>query len=215
MTAPVAALVLRAARRVVARAAAEGGGAPELSLDRIAAWLEAAPAAGGALEGGGGGRARRDMPEADAGTGPAAARRARADEVHHAVHALRLAGELAAEEPDRLQLPGFGPSTWRAIGILREGDRGPAGGWAAAVADLPLPDLGGEAPPRLARPAAVGRGAAGGPGTAQDGTGVNGAGRRVSLHRERPGHRPDRPPHDSRLGHQAAVARRARRRRNQ
>ena len=154
MTAPVAALVLRAARRVVARAAAEGGGAPELSLDRIAAWLEGDPAARAALNAPAAERARRDMPEADAGTGPAAARRARADEVHHAVHALRLAGELAAEEPDRLQLPGFGPSTWRAIGILREGDRGPAGGWAAAVADLPLPDLGGEAPPRLARPAA-------------------------------------------------------------
>ncbi|HMN99841.1 MAG TPA: hypothetical protein PKD59_10530, partial [Miltoncostaeaceae bacterium] len=120
---------------VGAGAAGGGGGARELSLDRIAGWLEDAPAAGAALDGGAAERARRDMPEADAGTGPAAARRARADEVHHAVHALRLAGELAAEEPDRLQLPGFGPSTWRAIGILREGDRGPAVAWAAAVAD--------------------------------------------------------------------------------
>nr|HMO01062.1 hypothetical protein [Miltoncostaeaceae bacterium] len=68
MTAPVAALVLRAARRVVARAAAEGGGAPELSLDRIAAWLEDDPAARAALDAAAAERARRDMPEADAGT---------------------------------------------------------------------------------------------------------------------------------------------------
>jgi hypothetical protein len=94
-------------------------------------------------------RARRDLPE----VAPAAARRARADEVHHAVYALRLVGELAAHEPDRLVLPGFGPSTWRAIGILRQGGAGPEAAWAAAVADLPLQDLGDDAPPGLARPA--------------------------------------------------------------
>ena len=62
-------------------------------------------------------------------------------------------GELAAQEPDRLMLPGFGPSTWRAIAVLQAGGSGPEGAWAAAVADLPLQDLGDEAPPGLARPA--------------------------------------------------------------
>ena len=93
------------------------------------------------------------MGPAGAGAGPAAARRARADEVHHAVHALRLMGELAADEPGRLALPGFGPSTWRAIAVLRDGGTEPEEAWAAAVADLPLQDLGDEAPPGLARPA--------------------------------------------------------------
>ncbi len=94
-------------------------------------------------------RARRDVPEVPAG----AARRARADEVYHAVGALRLVGELATDEPGRLVLPGFGPSTWRALAVLREGGSGPEAAWAAAVADLPLQDLGEEAPPGLARPA--------------------------------------------------------------
>jgi len=62
-------------------------------------------------------------------------------------------GELAADEPDRLLLPGFGPSTWRAIAVLRQGGAGPEAAWAAAVADLPLRDLGDDAPPGLARPA--------------------------------------------------------------
>jgi hypothetical protein len=61
-------------------------------------------------------------------------------------------GELAADEPDRLLLPGFGPSTWRAIAVLQRGGGGPEAAWAAAVADLPLQDLGDEAPPGLARP---------------------------------------------------------------
>ena len=96
---------------------------------------------------------RLELPEAPPGAGAAAARRARADEVHHAVGALRLMGELAADEPGRLVLPGFGPSTWRAIAILREGGRGPEAVWAAAVADLPLQDLGDESPPGLHRDA--------------------------------------------------------------
>ena len=155
LTAPVAALALRAARRAVARAAAEGGGPPELSLDRIAAWLEDDPDARAALDAAAAERTRRDVTvgPAGAGAGPAAARRARADEVHHAVHALRLMGELAADEPGRLVLPGFGPSTWRAIAVLRDGGTEPEEAWAAAVADLPLQDLGDEAPPGLARPA--------------------------------------------------------------
>lgn len=137
----------------MARAAAEGGGPPELTLDRITAWLEDDPEARAALDAAAAERTRRDRPGVAAGTGPAAARRARADEVHHAVHALRLRGELAADEPDRLQLPGFGPSTWRAIAVLRRGGSGPETAWAAAVADLPLQDLGDEAPPGMARPA--------------------------------------------------------------
>ncbi|MGE0026783.1 MAG: hypothetical protein AB7U07_06710, partial [Thermoleophilia bacterium] len=132
---------------------AEGGGAPELSLDRLTAWLEDDPEARAALDAAAAERSRREVPEVAADTGAAAARRARADEVHHAVHALRLMGELAAEGPDRLQLPGFGPSTWRAIAILRRGEPGPEADWAAAVADLPLQDLGDEAPPGMARPA--------------------------------------------------------------
>ena len=94
---------------------------------------------------------RLELPEVPPGTGAAAARRARADEVHHAVGALMLMGELAADEPGRLMLPGFGPSTWRAIAVLREGGGGPEAAWAAAVADLPLQDLGDEAPPGLHR----------------------------------------------------------------
>ena len=60
------------------------------------------------------------MGSAGAGAGPAAARRARADEVHHAVHALRLMGELAADEPGRLVLP-------RVRAEHLAGDRRPAG----------------------------------------------------------------------------------------
>jgi hypothetical protein len=62
-----------------------------------------------------------------------------------------LVGELVADEPGRLMLPGFGPSTWRAIAVLRGGGAGPEAAWAAAVAHLPLADLGDEAPPGLAR----------------------------------------------------------------
>ena len=98
-------------------------------------------------------RRRRDLPETAPEPGPAAERRARADEVHHAVAALLLVGELVADEPGRLMLPGFGPSTWRAIAVLRAGGGGAEGAWAAAVAHLPLQDLGEDAPPGLARPA--------------------------------------------------------------
>ena len=150
MTAPVAALVLTTARRAVGRAAAAGGGPPELSIARIAAALEDDPEARDVLDAAARERTRREIPEVAPGTGAAAARRARADEVHHAVDALRLIGELAADEPGRLVLPGFGPSTWRAIEVLRAGAAGPEAVWAATVADLPLQDLGEEAPPGLA-----------------------------------------------------------------
>jgi hypothetical protein len=73
--------------------------------------------------------------------------------VHLAVGALVLMGELAADEPGRLMLPGFGPSTWRALAVLRGGGAGAEAAWAAAVAGPPLRDLGEDAPPGLVREA--------------------------------------------------------------
>jgi hypothetical protein len=74
-------------------------------------------------------------------------REARAHEGDQAVGRLVDAGLVAADGPGRVCLPGFGRSTWRAIGVLRA----PAGPshrrWAAAVAREPLTDLGRAAPP--------------------------------------------------------------------
>ena len=144
----------------MAAAIAGGAGPPGLSLARLAATLEGDPSARKATDAAAAERRRTDPPEVPGEPGPAAARRARADEVHRAVDALVLMGELSADEPGRLALPGFGPATWRALGVLRARRGTPEAAWAAAVAALPLEDLGDALPPGLA--------AAADPGLAED-----------------------------------------------
>ena len=133
------------------RAAAAGGRPePDLTPERLAAALEADPTAREALQRAAVARRRAEPPEEPGGaTGHRSERRARADEALLAVDALLLAGELVADGPGRLRLPGFGPSTWRAIAVLRAGASGPEGAWAAAVAARPAADLGAAAPAAL------------------------------------------------------------------
>jgi len=76
-------------------------------------------------------------------------RAARTHEVREALGLLLLAGDLAADGPERHALPGWGASTWRAVAVLvRSGDAA-AHPWEAAVARLPLADLGPGAPAPL------------------------------------------------------------------
>lgn len=76
------------------------------------------------------------------------ARAARRWEARQAIGRLLLAGELAPDGPDRVLLPGFGASTWRAIALLQE-RAGPERPWAEALAAGPLADLGDAAPASL------------------------------------------------------------------
>ncbi len=80
--------------------------------------------------------------------GPRERRAARRWEARQAIGRLVLAGELAPDGPDRVVLPGFGASTWRAIALLWE-DPGSDRAWAEAVAAEPLADLGEAAPADL------------------------------------------------------------------
>ncbi|WP_217924058.1 hypothetical protein [Miltoncostaea oceani] len=144
---PLAARVLRAARVEVGRRAAAGGPPWALDADRLAAVVEGDPAARGALDAAvaaAGAEGPFDGPGPE--PGPRAARRARVEAARAAVDELLLAGELAPDGPGRVVLPGFGASTWRALGIIRAGVAGPEGAWAAAVAREPLGDLGDAAP---------------------------------------------------------------------
>lgn len=145
---PLAAWVLRAARAEVGRRAAAGGPPWALDADRLAVMVEGDPAARGALDA----AVAAAVPESPFGgpdpeSGPRAARRARIDRARAAVDELLLAGELSPDGPGRVVLPGFGASTWRALGVIRAGAVGPEGAWAAAVAREPLADLGDAAPP--------------------------------------------------------------------
>ena len=159
---PLAARALAAARAEVARRAAAGGPPDALDAGRLAAALEADPACRADLDAAVV-ATRRDLafdapPEI---RGPRAERRARHDAALAAIDELLLAGELVPDGPGRVMLPGFGPATWRALDALRTRS-GPAAAWAAAVAAMPLADLGDAAPadlrdlpadPRLAAPA--------------------------------------------------------------
>lgn len=151
MTTATTTLVLTAARRIVGRAiAAARTRPPDLSVAAIAALLEEDDTARAGLDAAAGERLRSEVADdATFAEGAAAARRRRADEVHYAVDRLVLQGELALDGPGRMALPGFGPSTWRAIAVLRERPGGEAERLAAAVAAPPLGDLGDAAPPEL------------------------------------------------------------------
>ena len=155
-------------REVGARAGA-GRADAGIAIDRLAALVEADPDSDAALEAAVEARRRQD-PLGPAARAEPSARRTRAArlwEARRAVGDLTLAGQLAADGPDRVCLPGFGGSTWRAVALLRpdaggEASEGPRR-WAAAVAAEPAADLGAAAPaflrdlrpdPRLARPAA-------------------------------------------------------------
>ncbi len=153
MSRAAADLVLAAARRAVAGAVAAGGPEPDLTPDRLAAALEADDGARAALDAAVAER-RRAEPPLDPPSGAArAARRRRADEVHHAAGDLVLAGELVQDGPGRYRLPGFGPSTWRALAALRDAPGTAEAAWAAVVAHHPLRDLGDAAPVGAAGPA--------------------------------------------------------------
>lgn len=151
MSATPAEMVLATARRAVADAVAAGGPEPDLTPARLVAALEADPAAREALDRAGAARRRREEPLDAPGTDPRSARRGREDEALRAVDALLLDGELQQDGPGRVRLPGFGPSTWRALAILARDPGGPDAAWAAAVAFHPLGDLGDAAPPGLRR----------------------------------------------------------------
>lgn len=129
-----------------------------LSLDRLATLVEADPASAAALSAATAERRRQDPLGPDATATPSAhrAREGRRREAREAIGQLLLAGELVGDGPERVRLPGFGGSTWRAIAILRSPPSPPGEtplhdqAWAAAVAAEPTADLGPAAPVFLA-----------------------------------------------------------------
>lgn len=142
---------LRVLRREVGRRIGTGREDAGLAAERLAALLEADEAAEGALSAGVAARRRLD-PLGPAVAAPPSARAARAERrwaAREAVDELVLAGRLVLDGPDRVCLPGFGASTWRAIALLRTGGPAEAEGWPGAVAMAPALDLGDAAPPFL------------------------------------------------------------------
>jgi hypothetical protein len=150
VTAALAARALALLRREVGARAAAGRPDAGIATDALTALVEADPGSEAALAEALEERRRLDPlgPGADADPGPRERRAARRWEAHQAVGRLILAGELVPDGPDRVVLPGFGGSTWRAIAAL-EGAPGPAREWALAVAAEPLADLGEAAPDGL------------------------------------------------------------------
>lgn len=148
---PAAPRALAAVRRQVGRRAEAGPPDAGLSVEQVGAALEADPADRTLLARAAEARRRSHPPERlehppSARTG----RQDRAEEARQAVGELILAGELAADGPGRVRLPGFGASTWRAVDLLRGGGAGtPGGRWASTVAAEPAADLGDAAPPFL------------------------------------------------------------------
>jgi hypothetical protein len=133
---------MRAAHRVM-RERVEGG-TPDggLSVERLAALLEADPDDRRALEQCAT-AARAAVPEwgrADPDVGPLrAARAAREHEARTVIDLLMLSGALAGDGPSRVMVPGLWPSTWRALAVLREEGSGrDARRWACAVSAAPL-----------------------------------------------------------------------------
>ncbi len=139
---PVAGRVLAAARREVGRRAAAGRDDPSLEIEALAAALEADPADRATLARAEAARRRSELFEAGPPAGARALRERRAAEVHRAAGELLLAGRLVADGAGRVRLPGFGGSTWRAIGRLRAGAGGPERRLAETVAAEPAADLG-------------------------------------------------------------------------
>ena len=74
---------------------------------------------------------------------------ARCHQVRETLGLLALGGALAGDGPERHVLPGWGPCTWRAVSVLAAGADPRDRPWEAAVARLPLADLGARAPARL------------------------------------------------------------------
>jgi hypothetical protein len=138
--------VLAAARREVGRRAAAGRDDPSLGIEALAAALEADPADRATLARAEAARRQAEHVETGAPSGARALRERRAAEVHRAAGDLILAGELVADGAGRVRLPGFGGTTWRAIGLLRAGAGGPERRLAETVAAEPASDLGAAAP---------------------------------------------------------------------
>ena len=142
-------------RREVGARAASGRPDAGIATDALAALVDGDPSSEAALAEALEERRRLDPlgPGARDDPGPRERRAARLWEARQAIGRLVLAGELVPDGPDRVVLPGFGASTWRAIALLLD-DPGPARAWAEAVAAEPLADLGDAAPEILrSRPA--------------------------------------------------------------
>jgi hypothetical protein len=161
------ALALRVLRREVGARIGAGREDAGTRVDRLASLVEADAGAEAALEEAVAAQRHQD-PLGPTLARPPSARAARGDRLHaarEAVGALVVAGELVPDGPDRVCLPGYGASTWRAIAVLRRGAGGGGeGAWAAAVVALPAAELGDAAPgflrglraePPLRRPAAA------------------------------------------------------------
>lgn len=127
---------------------------PTLDAGWVVAMLEADPPTRALLDEAAAAALREDPGEGPAPSpGARAARAARGERALAAIDHLLLRGELVADGPGRLRLPGFGAATWRAIALLREGADPAAARWAAAVTAEPAADLGEAAPPFLRGPA--------------------------------------------------------------
>jgi hypothetical protein len=150
---PLAARALALLRREVGARAAAGRPDAGMATDALAALVDGDPASEDALAEALEERRRMDPlgPGARDDPGPRERRAARRWEARQAIGRLVLAGELVPDGPDRVLLPGFGASTWRAIALLA-GDPGLARAWAEAVAAEPLADLGDAAPGGLRAP---------------------------------------------------------------
>jgi hypothetical protein len=157
---PLAEAVLGAARAIVAACVLADAEDVTFTAAEIARRVDADPDARAALDAAEAAGAWRWEETARPVDGARARRVARAAEIDEAVSDLLLAGALTADGPGRLALPGWGPSTQRAVRALR--DAPPGGGlWEAEVARMPSADLGGAAPAWLhalpATPALEGR----------------------------------------------------------
>lgn len=131
------------------RRAAGGRDDGSLDAEALIAAVEDDPAGREALAAAEAARRPTDLVDTAAALGARALRARRAEAAHRAAGQLVLAGELVADGPGRLRLPGFGGSTWRAVALLRAGGGGPEGLLAEAVAAEPGADLGAAAPPFL------------------------------------------------------------------
>jgi hypothetical protein len=154
--------VLEALRGEVAGWAESGRGSREIAADRVARALADDAGLRPLLDAAVAEEHRADPFGPAPPEGARARRAARTERVHATLDALVLSGLLVLDGPGRLALPGFGPSTWRAIATLHAGGGGPGARWAAAVAREPVGDLGEaapkalrdlDAPPALAEPA--------------------------------------------------------------
>lgn len=142
---PLADAVLGAARAVVAACVLADAEDVTFTAAEIAQRVDADPGARAAVDAAVAAGVWRWEETAGPVDGARARRAARDVEIDEALTDLRLAGELVADGPGRLALPGWGPSTLRAVRALRDAPSGTAL-WEAAVARMPSADLGAAAP---------------------------------------------------------------------